>query len=70
MSLKELTKATRDARRVTDKLHETIKEAPDRLSLSVLNGALLVLLKNQVTLMESLTALVGTVEGLQETQQE
>lgn len=70
MSLKELTKATRDARRVTDKLHETIKEAPDRLSLSVLNGALLVLLKNQVTLMESLTALVGTVEGLQETQDE
>lgn len=70
MSWKELAKATRDARRVTDKLHETIKEAPDRLSLSVLNGALLVLLKNQVTLMESITELAGTVESLQESQQQ
>jgi hypothetical protein len=69
VSLEEQTKAARDARKVTDKLYQTIKESPDRLSLSVLNSAVLVLLNNQITIMKSLNDLASTLKNNSENQE-
>jgi hypothetical protein len=62
VSPEELAKSTSEARAITDRLYQTIKEAPDRLSLSALNSALLILLKNQTTIMESLSTLSKKIE--------